>query len=250
MAVKKTTAKSRKTAKRSQGARSSSRSRRVTPADVARDKERTKHARLLRTHAPPDWEKRFRRTELLDAIIDASPIQMFLMAADIRESTILMKEAVRFERFAFVIDRFVSTVRRVIRDSGGWFDKFTGDGFLAYWIVQAAEHEQYHTNFVQTAGDIAHTADLLVDFFHGPVLNDFRNNSRNLPAGVGLAIGLDAGPGYLVQIAGELTVVGSPVVGAVRMVTAADLPREIIGQCLPRGTTARRAGRRLRGTGR
>jgi hypothetical protein len=41
-------------------------------------------------------------------------------------------------------------------------------------------------------------------------------------------MGLDAGPGYLVKIADELTVVGSPVVGAVRMVTAAALPQEIV----------------------
>ena len=42
-------------------------------------------------------------------------------------------------------------------------------------------------------------------------------------------MGLDAGPGYLMKIADELTVVGSPVVGAVRMVTAAALePREIV----------------------
>jgi hypothetical protein len=41
-------------------------------------------------------------------------------------------------------------------------------------------------------------------------------------------MGLDAGPGYLVQIAGELTIVGPPVVGAVRMVTAATMPREIL----------------------
>jgi class 3 adenylate cyclase len=45
---------------------------------------------------------------------------------------------------------------------------------------------------------------------------------------VGLSIGLDAGPGFLVQIAGELTVVGPPVVGAVRMVTAAAGPQEIV----------------------
>ena len=60
---------------------------------------------------------------------------MFVMAADIRESTTLMKEAIRFERFASVMDRFVSLVRLGIR-KGRWFDKFTGDGFLAYWIVQ------------------------------------------------------------------------------------------------------------------
>jgi class 3 adenylate cyclase len=59
-------------------------------------------------------------------------------------------------------------------------------------------------------------------------MEDFRANSRNLSSGVGLSMGLDAGPGYLVKIADELTVVGPPVVGAVRMVTAAAQPQEIV----------------------
>ena len=193
-----------------------------------RDRDRARVARLLKAHAPPDWERRFRRDELLDAVIDGEPIQMFVMAADIRESTTLMKEAVRVERFALVMDKFVSSVRRGIRGSGGWFDKFTGDGFLAYWIVQAADPKEYEERFVQTTGDIAHTAHTLIDLFHRRVLEDFRSNSRNLSAGVGLSMGLDAGPAYLVKIADELTIVGSPVVGAVRMVTAAALPQEIV----------------------
>jgi class 3 adenylate cyclase len=182
----------------------------------------------LKAHAPPDWEERFDTEGLLDAIIDGEPIQMFVMAADIRSSTILMKEAIRFERFAFTMDKFVTAVRRGIRGPGGWFDKFTGDGFLAYWIVQAGPDDKYDESFVQAAGNIVHTSHTLVDFFHRLVLEDFRSNSRNLPEGVGLSMGLDAGPGYLVQIGGELTVVGPPVVGAVRMVTAAEMPREII----------------------
>jgi class 3 adenylate cyclase len=193
-----------------------------------RDKERKRVAKLLRSHAPPDWERRFRTTELLDAVIDGEPIQMFVMAADIRESTTLMKESVRFERFAVVMDKFVSSVRLGIRRSGGWFDKFTGDGFLAYWIVQPASPDEYEERFVQTAGDIAHTASILIDLFHRRVLEDFRSNSRNLSAGVGLSMGLDAGPGYLVKIADELTIVGPPVVGSVRMVTAAAAPKEIV----------------------
>ena len=60
------------------------------------------------------------------------------------------------------------------------------------------------------------------------MLEDFRANTRNLSAGVGLSMGLDAGPGYLVKIADELTIVGPPVVGAVRMVTAASQPQEIV----------------------
>lgn len=196
--------------------------------DAERAREHERVEALLESHAPPDWRERFRREELLDAIIDGEPIQMFVMAADIRSSTILMKEAVRFERFAFIMDKFVTAVRRGIRRSGGWFDKFTGDGFLAYWIVQSGPDDAYHEHFVQAAGNISHTAHSLVDFFHRLVMEDFRSNSRNLPDGVGLSMGLDAGPGYLVQIGGELTVVGSPVVGAVRMVTAAEAPGEIV----------------------
>lgn len=195
---------------------------------IDRDEERERVAQLLVSHAPPDWEERFARDELLDAIIDTTPLQMFVMAADIRESTLLMKEAVRFEQFAKIMDKFVSAVRSGIGTPGGWFDRFTGDGFLAYWIVREATREAYQQRFVEAAGNLAHTAHELVDLFHQRVLEDFRRNSRNLSDGVGLSIGLDAGPGFLVEIAGELTVVGPPVVGAVRMVTAASRPQEIV----------------------
>ena len=194
---------------------------------IDREEERERIAGLLANHAPPDWEGRFAREELLDAIIDTTPLQMFVMAADIRESTLLMKEAVQFEQFAKIMDKFVSAVRSGIGTPGGWFDKFTGDGFLAYWVVQSSSREEYQRRFVEAAGNVAHTAHQLIELFHRRVLEDFRRNSRNLSDGVGLSIGLDAGPGFLVEIAGELTVVGPPVVGAVRMVSAASQPQEI-----------------------
>jgi class 3 adenylate cyclase len=195
-------------------------------SEVRLDRDRL--SGLLEAHAPPDWEERFRKEELIDAVSNSSLIQMFVLAADIRESTMLMKEAVKFEQFAFTMDKFVSSVRQGITRSGGWFDKFTGDGFLAYWIVQSASKEEYDESFVQAAGNMTHTASTLVDLFHKRVLEDFRANSRNLSGGVGLSMGLDAGPGCLVQIGGELTIVGPPVVGAVRMVTAATTPGEIL----------------------
>ncbi|MGZ8624702.1 MAG: hypothetical protein ACXWYQ_11135 [Actinomycetota bacterium] len=195
---------------------------------VDRATERLRVAGLLATHAPPDWEQRFRREELLDAIIDTTPLQMFVMAADIRESTLLMKEAVQLERFAKIMDKFVSAVRSGIGTPGGWFDKFTGDGFLAYWIAPSTPKDEYQQRFVEAAGNVAHTAHELIELFHRRVLEDFRRNSRNLSDGVGLAVGLDAGPGFLVEIAGELTVVGPPVVGAVRMVNAASGPQEVV----------------------
>src|SRR5205085_12491376 len=99
----------------------------VPAVTAERDGERVRIEELLRAHAPPDWEGRFRRDDLLDSILDGEPLQMFVMAADIRESTMLMKEAVRFELFARTMDKFVSAVRRGIGTPGGWFDKFTGD---------------------------------------------------------------------------------------------------------------------------
>jgi class 3 adenylate cyclase len=197
------------------------------PEELDREQERARVAELLTNHAPPDWDERFVRDDLIDAIVDTTPLQMFVMAADIRESTLLMKEAVHFEQFAKIMDKFVSAVRSGIGTPGGWFDKFTGDGFLAYWIVPTKPREEYQRRFVEAAGNLADTAHQLCDLFHRRVLEDFRRNSRNLSDGVGLSIGLDAGPGFLVEIAGELTVVGPPVVGAVRMVTAASRPQEI-----------------------
>ena len=192
------------------------------------DDDRERFVGLVEAHAPPDWRNRFDTGRLLDAIAGNEPIQMFVMAADIRGSTMLMKEAIRLERFASVMDKFVTTVRQGIGHYGGWFDKFTGDGFLAYWIVQSGSEAVFDDRFVEAAGNMVHTAKTLVDLFQRRVLEDFRSNSRNLPGYAGLSMGLDAGPGYLVQIAGELTVVGPPVVGAVRMVTTASEPAEIV----------------------
>jgi class 3 adenylate cyclase len=201
----------------------------VDEEPVDRDAQRRRVVELLERHAPPDWRDRFRVDELVNAIVDGEPLQMFVMAADIRGSTMLMKEAVKFQVFARIMDKFVSAVRRGIGTPGGWFDKFTGDGFLAYWIVQQGpDAAEYQRRFVEAAGNAAHTANELIQLFGNRVLEDFRRNSMNLSGGVGLSIGLDAGPGFLVEIADELTVVGPPVVGAVRMVTAAAGPGEVV----------------------
>src|SRR5687767_6748140 len=70
--------------------------------------DRGRIAELLEAHAPEDWETRFDKAQLMDSVIEGEPIQMFVMAADICESTMLMKEAVKFEQFAYIMDKFVS----------------------------------------------------------------------------------------------------------------------------------------------
>jgi class 3 adenylate cyclase len=159
---------------------------------------------------------------------------MFVLGLDIRRSTFLMKEAVEFGQFAMILDAFISAIRARIRNYyGGWFDKFTGDGFLAFWIIEDAPHEIYHNRFVETMGSVlemGHKARLLFDDI---VLEEMRHNSRNMPAGLGVSVGVDAGPGYLVEMADSLTVVGPPVVGAVRMLEASVKPGEILLNVFP-----------------
>ncbi len=56
----------------------------------------------------------------------------------------------------------------------------------------------------------------------------FRTNCRSFPAGVGLSLGVDMGDAFMVTIAGDLTIVGPPVIGAVRMVDAAEQAWETV----------------------
>src|SRR5207253_10906886 len=90
----------------------------------------------------------------------------------------------------------------------------TGDGFLVYWITESRPLDEY-------LEDVVVTANVIIDVFRSKAEPILRRNSRNVPKRIGLSIGLDAGPGYFANIAGDMTIVGPPVVGAVRMVESA-----------------------------
>jgi len=176
----------------------------------------------LAKHAPPDWEKK-KYLKLLSGYLDREkPLRMIVLTADIRKSTFLMKESVSFRKFAQLTGKFIDETARLIKKNGGWFDKFTGDGFLAYWLWP--EREREGSLFSEVFG-VCHT---LLYSFKENAIQLFRENSRNFPAGVGLTLGIDAGDAFFVTVAGDLTIVGPPVVGAVRMVNAAQEPWETL----------------------
>lgn len=60
------------------------------------------------------------------------------------------------------------------------------------------------------------------------LIANLRRNSRNFPVGVGLSLGADSGPCELVLVGGALTLVGSPIVGATRMVAGAEANRTLV----------------------
>jgi len=175
----------------------------------------------LAKHAPFGWEKdQEKYLQLLKEYLDhEKPLRMIVLSADIRMSTFLMQESVSFRKFAQIMGRFIDRTATLIEKSGGWFDKFTGDGFLAYWL-KPEETPDYVEFFI--------VRQTLLDTFKETGMDIFRKNCRNFPAGVGLSLGIDAGDAYMVTMAGDLTIVGPPVVGAVRMVSSAEKPWETV----------------------
>lgn len=189
---------------------------------------------MIAHHAPSGWEERFNQHgRLADAILEDREFVLMVVVADVRNSTLLQKEAVSFRIHAAILTRFVESAADTIRViGGGWFDKFTGDGFLAYWIltvlgrgdeaVSLSVASQAEPDFGWADIKAALTSSLLLHWsFDENVMRDFRANSQNVPNGAGLAIGVDVGPAHFATVAGDLTILGPTVVGAVRMVSAA-----------------------------
>lgn len=179
--------------------------------------------RHLELHAPRD---RFDPTrtdvspKIQRAIAEQLPLEAIVMTADIRCSSAILKESLDIPHFASILDDFVGEFRTVLCFHNGWFDKFTGDGFICYWLVE--------DSFDSRMEAILTFAATIMEHFRSYYYPAFIANMRNVPTGIGLSIGIDAGPCYLMPIAGDLTLVGSPIVGSVRMANAARSPYELI----------------------
>jgi class 3 adenylate cyclase len=151
--------------------------------------------------------------------LGSTTVEAIVVVGDLRMSSLVLKEAIQPSIFARFIVGFTEAVHGLTNASGGWFDKFTGDGFIAFWI-----HPRYRPidtgKIPEFCRSVSSAADVL--------LANLRRNSRNFPAGTGLSIGIDAGPCELVRVGDLLTVVGSPIVGATRMVAGASARQTIL----------------------
>ncbi|MGD0084746.1 MAG: hypothetical protein ABSD78_16370 [Acidimicrobiales bacterium] len=166
---------------------------------------------LAARHAP---ERREFLEEVVSAAINHRSLMCVVISCDIGKSTFLMKEAVSPARFASTLDEYVSAAKNVVRNHAGWFDKFTGDGFIAYWPYEQGD-------LIPTVSNVIKNMLVAIDFFNDKFIPLFRANSQNFPDGVGISMGLDAGTCFPAVVADDLTIIGAPVVGAVRMGSAA-----------------------------
>lgn len=149
-----------------------------------------------------------RSTEFQKQFLESRECKAVVMAVDIRRSTELMLKARTPEDFAEFITTLCSDLMRIIVDSYGVFDKFTGDGVLAFF-----------PDFY-SGDDAAFLAVSAADRCHTTFNSHYHNSRKSFTSiltDIGLGIGIDFGRVHLVQVAGGLTVVGAPVVYACRL---------------------------------
>jgi class 3 adenylate cyclase len=175
---------------------------------------------LLARHAPTSAQAVLDATARRDlATAGSTAVHAVVVVGDLRLSGLVLREAVSPSLYARFVVGFTEAVRSLSASYGGWFDKFTGDGFVAFWLypAQGSPPAAVVPEFCQS---VLPASERLVA--------NLRRNSRNFPVGVGLALGLDSGPCELVRIGEALTLVGSPIVGASRMAAGARAGEAIV----------------------
>jgi len=146
-------------------------------------------------------------TQFRDKFKHGTECNAVIVSIDIRRSTDLMLKAKSPTKYSDFITKLSAKLSRIIIDNYGIFDKFTGDGILAFFpdfysgekavlrALKAAEecHEVFTKHY-----------------------NDNKNTFTVFLKNVGLGIGIDFGSVCIANTPSELTVVGKPVVYACR----------------------------------
>jgi len=139
---------------------------------------------------------------------DERPLEAYVMSVDIRRSTDLMLKARTAKAYAGFITGLCNLLKEIVIAHHGVFDKFTGDGILAFF-------PKFYTGEDAGFRAVLAAADCHAAFAAHYELH--RNTFVAVAKRVGLGIGIDRGDVHLVQVADGLTVVGTPVVYACRM---------------------------------
>jgi class 3 adenylate cyclase len=119
-----------------------------------------------------------------------------------------MLKARRPELFAQFIRKLCVALSEIIIGNYGVFDKFTGDGVLAYF-------PDFYSG--PDAGLWALDCALKAHVFFAEHYKAHRHCFTSVLNDIGLGIGIDFGDTYMVKIQGSLTLVGTPVVYACRL---------------------------------
>lgn len=174
-----------------------------------KQKEKINHI-LPRIHEKAR-EKLIQDDKFKDEFKDSRICEAVVISIDIRRSTELMLKARKPELFSEFVTELTSELSNVVIRNYGVFDKFTGDGILAFF-PKFYSGESAILRAIKAANEC-----------HQVFTNHYQNCRKNFNVfikDIGLGIGMDFGEVSLVNSRNELTVVGIPVVYACRMSSA------------------------------
>lgn len=146
-----------------------------------------------------------------DHFIDGQMHEAVVISIDIRRSTDLMLKAKSPKVFSEFITTLTDELSRIIISNYGVFDKFTGDGILAFFPKFLSGKEA----IVRALKAAQECHDVFEKHYWS-----YKNSFNVFIKDIGLGIGIDYGQVHLVNKRKELTVVGIPVVYACRLSNA------------------------------
>lgn len=153
-------------------------------------------------------QKLLNSEEFRNLFQDAKSCDSVVISIDIRRSTELMLKARKPELFSKFITDLSQKLSEIIISNFGIFDKFTGDGILAFFPKFYSGEEA-----IIRALKAAEECHIIFEKHY----NDSRECFNVFIKDIGLGIGIDYGNVTLVNTRNELTIVGIPVVYACRM---------------------------------
>jgi hypothetical protein len=177
------------------------------------------------------WRPHMPRIALLhnpDSLLtEASNTSTIAEVGDIRRSQELMLYAHDSKDFAQRIFNFINVTRNLIAKHAGFFDKFTGDGFIVYFNEAICgdsdlSYKECFLNFIKEEINFA------IPFF-----KDWENSIRKLPISkIGIALGADIGTINFADIMDYLIAVGDAIVWASRMASVAEANEIMVNNLL------------------
>lgn len=153
----------------------------------------------------------FNDSDLHDKFKSQNTYKMYVVSMDIRRSTELMLKASSEKEYERFITSLTEKLTTIVKANDGIFDKFTGDGILAFF-----PHFFTGSGFGLQALITAH--DCVKAFSEHYIQH--HSSFDTVLMDVGLGIGIDYGDAYIVNMNGSYTVIGKPVVYACRYSSA------------------------------
>jgi class 3 adenylate cyclase len=169
---------------------------------------------------PAAWERLKSDEAFRKRFYRETPCPMFIMSIDIRKSTELMLNAKDPRSYQGFIITLCTQLKQIILENYGVFDKFTGDGILAFF-------PQFYSG-----EDAAYCVIKAAAECHAFFSSHYRKNRgcfTVIMKDIGLGIGIDFGETQLVNVQDWLTVIGTPVVYACRL-SSVEAGRTLLNQ--------------------